>query len=101
MCHFSVLPESVRWLALQGRDKEAIKIIQKAANWNKIKLTIDSDLKTPDNEEDIGGQNNNHHDDKISVDEVEKQKSGLAAIMTHPLLRRWSLNLYLNWSVNA
>lgn len=75
-----------------------METIKTAALWNGIELK-DDDLDIP---EKVG------HERTTSVKDVEDghtgnemEKGGFMAIMSHPLLRRWSLNLYFNWAANA
>ena len=42
----SIIPESMRWLRLQGRDADVIKILKKAARFNGKVFPSEVQLKT-------------------------------------------------------
>lgn len=50
-----ILPESVRWLATQGRFTEAAQVIKKAAKCNGLKVPQESLEKTLLNESELPG----------------------------------------------
>ena len=43
---YFVIPESVRWLHLQQRNDDAIKVLQKIARWNKLTIPENFTLAT-------------------------------------------------------
>ena len=44
---FRFIPESVRWLNLQGRKEEAMKILRRVAKMNKKQIPDNVTLKAP------------------------------------------------------
>lgn len=83
--------------------------VRKAAVWNGIELVekemdIPNKLETshtPSNSKDADAESTLSPGLGSSEDKPQPPSKGFMAIMAHPLLRRWSLNLYFNWSVNA
>ncbi|KAI1294820.1 Organic cation transporter-like protein [Halotydeus destructor] len=84
------LPESILWLNSRGKTKQAMEIVRKAARWNKIQL-----------EEDTGHELNSMTQQEDKEIDKEVEETGPLAIFRNAKLRRWSLNLFFNWYVNA
>ncbi|XP_041350991.1 organic cation transporter protein-like [Gigantopelta aegis] len=78
------LPESVRWLLSQNRDKEAEKIIEDVAKANKVTLS-------PDIIESL----------KKSQSDQLTRKYTFMDFIRHWRILKLSLNIWFNWLVNA
>ena len=59
-----------------------MEIVKRAAKWNGVSLKHNHDLTDSDTDS-------------------SKEQTGFLSIIRHPLLRRWSLNLWFNWATNA
>ena len=73
-----LFPESPRWLFTQGRLEESKAIIEKAASWNKVKLSDDL------------------FDSLALTNKVESKVMFLSLFSSRTLAIR-TLVLYLNW----
>nr|XP_015923338.1 organic cation transporter protein isoform X1 [Parasteatoda tepidariorum] len=88
LVYYWLLPESVRWLISKGKHDQARKTIMKAARWNNVTIP-DHLLRAADY-----GTNN------IQTEEVQ-QTAGPMDLVRTPVIRKWSMNLFFNWIVNA
>ncbi|XP_023224754.1 organic cation transporter protein-like isoform X2 [Centruroides sculpturatus] len=81
-----LLPESARWQISKNQFHKARSTILKAASWNKV--TIPENLLRSLN--DPGLHENTRHTRSNPIDLVRT-----------PTMRKWTLNLFFNWIVNA
>lgn len=123
-----ILPESVRWLSNRNRKDQAKEILRKVARWNHKEEMItlidstDNDYGTNStsglatiSKEDLGRKNNNPEErggSNSSNRQLGKntgkhiingsgEGEDLLTLVKHPVLRRWSFNLFFNWATNA
>jgi OCT family organic cation transporter-like MFS transporter 4/5 len=68
----------------KNKPEKAMEVMRKAAKWNGVTLKHNNELTESDSE---------------TTDSTES--GGFIAIVKHPLLRRWSFNLWFNWATNA
>ena len=76
-------------------------IIQKAAKANGTVLRKQSQVSGKSIDIEKSSKIFEAAKDKKHSASQNTSETGLKTIMKHPLLRRWSINLYFNWSVNA
>ncbi|XP_054714521.1 organic cation transporter protein-like [Uloborus diversus] len=88
LVYYWLLPESVRWLISKGKHRKAKNTILKAAKWNKV--TIPEHLLR-------AAEYSN-----IDFEQDERQQSvGPMSLVKTPVIRKWSMNIFFNWIVNA
>ncbi|XP_058118107.1 organic cation transporter protein-like [Anopheles ziemanni] len=90
LCYWWFVPESARWLLSNGRPTEAIKLILKAADCNK--LTVPQDALDKLVEEDKSQQ---------QQENANEPKPSLLDIFKYPNLRQKALLIFFDWFVNS
>ncbi|XP_066955531.1 organic cation transporter protein-like [Macrobrachium rosenbergii] len=97
-----IMDESPRWLIVIGRHKEALKVLQKAARWNKVELPEERkllDMMTEINEQ---LRCKNVREDKTTMKMKLKRCLKEATILFRtPKLRTITLAMYVDYFVAA
>ncbi|KAG8200531.1 hypothetical protein JTE90_000605 [Oedothorax gibbosus] len=88
LIYYWLLPESVRWLISKGKHTKAKKTILKAAKWNNV--TVPEHLLRAADYSSIDPEFEEH-----------QQSGGPLNLVKTPQMRKWSLNIFFNWIVNA
>lgn len=88
LVYYWLLPESVRWLISKGKHHKAKQTILKAARWNNVTV--------PENLLRAAEYSNTDPD----IDERQESAGPLSLVKT-PRMRKWSMNIFFNWIVNA
>ncbi|XP_055934235.1 organic cation transporter protein-like isoform X1 [Argiope bruennichi] len=88
LVYYWLLPESVRWLISKGKHSKAKKTVLKAAKWNNA--TIPEHLLRAAEYTNIDPE----------MDQ-RQQSAGPLSLVRTPQIRKWSLNIFFNWIVNA
>ncbi|GIY28981.1 hypothetical protein CDAR_79151 [Caerostris darwini] len=88
LVYYWLLPESVRWLISKGKHSKAKTTILKAAKWNNA--TIPEHLLRAAEYTNVDPE----------FDERQQSSSPLDLVRT-PKIRKWSMNIFFNWIVNA
>ncbi|GFT90670.1 organic cation transporter protein [Nephila pilipes] len=88
LIYYWLLPESVRWLISKGKHNKAKQTILKAAKWNNA--TIPEHLLRAAEYTNIDPE----------MDQ-RQQSVGPMSLVKTPQIRKWSLNIFFNWIVNA
>lgn len=119
-----ILPESVRWLSNRNQKDKAREILRRVARWNKkeelLSLINATDLdygtgsntgspvhspkkiRVPPTKQVIGDNVSNSYSSSSSSNIGENNgEVELLTLVKHPVLRRWSFNLFFNWATNA
>lgn len=103
MIFFSVLPESIHWLATKRSLEEAEKVLQRAAKINRIHIPrncLTEELeKVEDEVEDNKDLANNLESDSESINILEEQQKqySIKDIFRVPGLRVYGLVITLFW----
>lgn len=89
--HWWLMDESPRWLWMQGKNKEAVDIVDKGLKMNGRGITLDKEYfiskgKAAARISDAGG---------------EKASAGIADLFKTPNLRKMTLNVCLCWFANS
>ncbi|GFY77470.1 organic cation transporter protein [Trichonephila inaurata madagascariensis] len=88
LIYYWLLPESVRWLISKGKHSKAKQTILKAAKWNNA--TIPEHLLRAAEYTNM----------EPEMDQRQQSVGPLSLVKT-PQIRRWSINIFFNWIVNA
>lgn len=85
--YYWVLPESPRWLLADGRQEEAIKVLEKAANHNKLPT------------KNIKGDVEEYLQHKSNVQKSETRKGHIMDLIRTPIMRMYTIAICFNWIV--
>ena len=77
--HYSIIPESARWLITQGRTKEAMRLIQRMAEVNRRQVPADLVLS------------------KQGEKDTERRRATPLDLLRTANMRKISLILFFNW----
>ncbi|XP_068200657.1 solute carrier family 22 member 21-like [Palaemon carinicauda] len=99
-----IMPESVRWLVSQGRRKEAIEIIEKAAKVNGVEVPRhlledqNSEVPTVDGHLSVANSQAELISDDVT-DALPKPKKTVIDLLRKPNMRKRSFNMFFCWAV--
>ncbi|KAL7727041.1 hypothetical protein ACLKA6_012424 [Drosophila palustris] len=97
MGYYWIIPESVRWLLSNGHKERAIKIIQKAAKFNRVEITKEALMVLLD-EGESGKQEEKQKLDTDTETETVNTPS-VWDLLRYPNLRRKTLVIFFDWLV--
>lgn len=93
--YFWLIPESSRWLMIIGRQREAVNVILRAAQVNRVKLSDKTLKKLHDRCNSVGSERDN------IVELAGQSSSGIAAICKSRKLLLRTISCCFCWLVNA
>lgn len=96
------IDESPRWLIVKGRHQEALRVLRRAAKWNKVKLPHDEELLTVMAEiqkEQEDGRSQGRASSSALVDHLRSAGNELIILFKTRRIRTLTLYLYVNYVV--
>jgi len=92
MCYYWIIPESVRWLLSKGHKERAIKVIKKAAKFNRVEITTESLMVLLDEGDSC------KQEQKRELEQPTETPS-VWDLLRYPNLRRKTLVIFFDWLV--
>ncbi|KAH8417604.1 hypothetical protein KR222_002465 [Zaprionus bogoriensis] len=104
MGYYWIIPESVRWLLSKGHKEKAVKVIQKAARFNRVEITKEALLALLDDDgtckqEQKLEQKQDQQQQQPQQQEHEQQAASMWDLLRYPNLRRKTLIIFFDWLV--
>ncbi|XP_034487003.1 organic cation transporter-like protein [Drosophila innubila] len=99
MCYYWIIPESVRWLLSKGDKERAIKVIKKAARFNRVEITTEALMVLLDEGDSC---NQEQKQRELEGDQEQQQPANTPSVwdlLRYPNLRRKTLVIFFDWLV--
>ncbi|XP_069167624.1 organic cation transporter protein-like [Procambarus clarkii] len=98
-----LIDESPRWLAVQGRQAEALKVLRKAASWNKVSLPLEKHLPSLSRKHETGHTGYHSSEPQVCVNvcysvKEENQLNGDRSVVLALRTRLRSLTILVRYS---
>lgn len=91
------IDESPRWLIVNGRPQEALRVLGKIARWHGVDLPPDVEMKKLVEEQIAEGQHTSQHPSVWTL--LRSYINETLVLLRTPLLRKYTLCIYLDYLV--
>lgn len=99
MCYYWIIPESVRWLLSKGRKEKALKVIQKAARFNRVEITNEALLALLDEDGSCKQDQSLEQKMELKQEQADEKAPSMWDLLRYPNLRRKTLVIFYDWLV--